>query len=252
MNLLNYVPGDSFLHRLNPVTKLAAAFLYGVVCIVTDSVWMELLWIGLMLLICCLAGLGRRALFLTRNLLVLGVIMFFLQLLFVRTGEPLLVVGSFCVFTTGGLDSALLLSLRIVATMLPLMLLFAITQMNDLCGALVKRLHVPYRYAFIVTTAFRFVPLFTTEFHDIEVAQKARGVEYDTGNIFRKIRLIVPLFVPLLISSLRKVDAGAMSAQLRGFHLRTVKSGYHTYPFHLRDGICLLAVLALLVVAVLL
>ena len=51
MNLLNYVPGDSFLHRLNPVTKLAAAFLYGVVCIVTDSVWMELLWIGLMLLI---------------------------------------------------------------------------------------------------------------------------------------------------------------------------------------------------------
>ena len=229
MNLLNYVPGDSFLHRLNPVTKLTAAFLYGVVCIVTDSVWMELLWIGLMLLICCLAGLGRRALFLTRNLLVLGVIMFLLQLLFVRTGEP-----------------------RIVATMLPLMLLFAITQMNDLCGALVKRLHVPYRYAFIVTTAFRFVPLFTTEFHDIEDAQKARGVEYDTGNIFRKIRLIVPLFVPLLISSLRKVDAGAMSAQLRGFHLRTVKSGYHTYPFHLRDGICLLAVLALLVVAVLL
>lgn len=143
MNLLNYVPGDSFLHRLNPVTKLTAAFLYGVVCIVTDSVWMELLWIGLMLLICCLAGLGRRALFLTRNLLVLGVIMFLLQLLFVRTGEPLLVVGSFCVFTTGGLDSALLLSLRIVATMLPLMLLFAITQMNDLCGALVKRLHVP-------------------------------------------------------------------------------------------------------------
>ena len=38
MNLLDYVPGTSFLHKLNPVTKLAAAFLYGVICIVTDSV----------------------------------------------------------------------------------------------------------------------------------------------------------------------------------------------------------------------
>ena len=72
--------------------------------------------------------------------------------------------------------------------MLPLMLLFAITKMNDLCGALVKRLHVPYRYAFIVTTAFRFVPLFTSEFHDIEDAQKARGVEYD-GGIIKKLKL---------------------------------------------------------------
>ncbi|MCD8075038.1 MAG: energy-coupling factor transporter transmembrane protein EcfT [Lachnospiraceae bacterium] len=250
MNLLDYVPGDSFLHRLNPVMKLLAAFLYGIACILCGSVLMELFYIVLMILISSFAGLQKRALRLTRNLLVLGLIMFLLQLLFVRTGDPLLVIGGFCVFTVGGLKSALLLSLRIVATMLPLMLLFAITRMNDLCGALVKRLHVPYRYAFIVTTAFRFVPLFTTEFHDIEDAQKSRGVEYDTGNIFHRIRLIVPLFVPLLISSMKKVDAGAMSAQLRGFNLRTVDSGYHEYPFHKEDAVCLVFLAAVLAAAV--
>ncbi len=239
MNLLQYQPGNSFLHRLNPVTKLLAVFLYCVACIISDSILVELGLILVMLLICSFARLGKRALSLTKNLLVLGGMMFILQLLFVRSGDPLLSIGSFCLFTTGGLFSALLLGSRIIATMLPMMLLFAITQMNDLCGALVKRLHIPYRYAFIVTTAFRFVPLFTSEFHDIEDAQKARGVEYDTKNIFKKIGLVVPLFVPLLMSSLKKVDSGAISAEVRGFNLRTVQSGYRDYPFHPADGICI-------------
>ena len=248
MNLLNYVPGDSFLHRLNPVTKLTAAFLYGIAAIICNNVFAEIGLIILMLLISATAGLLKRALFLTKNLVFLGFIMFVIQLFFVRTGEPLLVTGGIVLFTTDGLKSALLLSLRVIAAMLPLMLLFAITQMNDLCNALVKRLHLPYRYAFIVTTAFRFVPIFATEFHDIQDAQKARGVDFDTRNIFRKLQLIAPLCVPLLVSSLKKVDVSAMSAEMRGFELRGYRSGYKDYPFGARDLITVLMLLALIVV----
>lgn len=244
MNLLNYVPGNSFLHRLNPITKLAAAFLYGLACILCGSVIMEIVLIILMLLISASAGIGKRALSLTKKLLILGLFMFLLQLFFVRSGEPLVIIGSFCLITTGGLTSAFLLSFRVIATMLPLMLLFAITPMNDLCNALVKQAHVPYRYAFIVTTAFRFVPLFTTEFHDIQDAQKARGVDFDTKNIIRKIQLIAPLCVPLLVSSLKKVDSSAISAEMRGFNLRNRTSGYKEYPFAIRDGIVLAVLLA--------
>ena len=247
MNLLNYVPGDSFLHRLNPITKLASAFLYGLMCILCGSVIMEIVFIILMILISATAGLGKRALRLTKNLLILGLFMFLLQLFFVRSGNPLVVIGGFCLITSGGLASAFLLSFRVVATMLPLMILFAITPMNDLCNALVKQAHVPYRYAFIVTTAFRFVPLFTTEFHDIQDAQKARGVDFDTKNLIRKIKLIAPLCVPLLVSSLKKVDSSAISAEMRGFNLRNRASGYKEYPFAVRDGI-VLAVLAAAVV----
>jgi energy-coupling factor transport system permease protein len=132
--------------------------------------------------------------------------------------------------------------------MLPLMLLFAITGMNDLCNALVKRLHLPYRYAFIVTTAFRFVPIFATEFHDIQDAQKARGVDFDTKNVLRKLKLIAPLCVPLLVSSLKKVDVSAMSAEMRGFELRSYQSGYKEYPFSARDLVTILA-LAVLIAA---
>ena len=250
MNLLNYVPGDSFLHRLNPVTKLAAAFMYGIAAILCENVFAEVGFILAMILISATAGLFKRALFLTRNLMILGLIMFVIQLFFVRDGSPLLVIGGVVLFTTGGLKSALLLSLRVIAAMLPLMLLFAITRMNDLCNALVKRLHLPYRYAFIVTTAFRFVPIFATEFHDIQDAQKARGVDFDTKNIFRKLGLIAPLCVPLLVSSLKKVDVSAMSAEMRGFELRGYKSGYKEYTFAARDVVTVLVLVTLIVAVV--
>ncbi|MDO4960450.1 MAG: energy-coupling factor transporter transmembrane component T [Eubacteriales bacterium] len=251
MNLLNYVPGDSFLHKLNPVIKLAAAFMYGVAAILCNNVLGEVGFIVLMILISYSSGLGDRAVRLTKTLIIIGMLMFVIQLLFVRSGDPLLVIAGFCVFTTGGLISALLLSLRVVAAMLPLMLLFAITQMNDLCNALVKKAHLPYRYAFIVTTAFRFVPIFTTEFHDIQDAQKARGVDFDTKNIIRKMQLIAPLCVPLLVSSLKKVDNSAMSAEMRGFALRTIKSGYKDYPFTWRDIAVVLVLAALIIFSVL-
>ncbi len=235
MNLLNSVEGHSFLHRCNPITKLAAAFLYGMACILCGSIVGELMLIALMILIASTAHLAGRAVKLTIRLLILGLLMFLIQLFFVRTGDPILVVGSFVLITKDGLISALLLSLRVVATMLPLMLLFAITEINDLCNALVKTAHIPYRYAFIVTTAFRFVPILATEYHDIEDAQKSRGVDIDTRNIFRKIKLVVPLTVPLLVSSLKKVDSSAISAEMRGFAQRTRASGYKEYPFGVRD-----------------
>lgn len=93
------------------------------------------------------------------------------------------------------------------------------------------------------------MPLFTSEFHDIEDAQRSRGVEYDTRNIVKKVQLVAPLFVPLLTSSLRKVDAGAVSAEMRGFNLRTYKSGYQLYPFHPADLAAVAVVVGLIVVA---
>jgi energy-coupling factor transport system permease protein len=98
-----------------------------------------------------------------------------------------------------------------------------------------------------VTTAFRFLPLFATEFHDIEDAQKARGVDFETKNLIRKVQLVAPLCVPLLVSSLKKVTNSAISAELRGFALRDHTSGYKDYPFLAGDLITLMIVLALVV-----
>ena len=61
-------------------------------------------------------------------------------------------------------------------------------------------------------------------------AQTARGVEFDQGGMVRKIRLMVPLCVPLLVSSVRQTNRSAIAAEVRGFNLRTRESGYKRYP----------------------
>ena len=105
-----------------------------------------------------------------------------------------------------------------------------VTKLNDLANACVEVLHVPYRYAFTFTTALRFVPVFGQEMNAIMEAQTARGVEYDTKNPIKKLKLMLPLCVPLLISSVGKTDATALAAEQRGFYLRTRASSYKRYP----------------------
>ena len=83
-------------------------------------------------------------------------------------------------------------------------------------------------------------------------AQTARGVEFDVGGIVNKVRLMVPLCVPLLVSSVRKTNSAAIAAEVRGFNLRTRDSGYKQYPFALYDIVAMLLAVALLVLAVVL
>ena len=98
-------------------------------------------------------------------------------------------------------------------------------------------------YAFSLTTAIRFIPVFTAAMAGIIEAQTARGVSFDTRNIFKKIGLIFPLCVPLLVTSVRKIEGAAISAELRGFNLRKRESGYKNYPIRAADiGVFLFAV----------
>jgi energy-coupling factor transport system permease protein len=127
-------------------------------------------------------------------------------------------------------------------------MLLSVTPMSDIANALTKYLGIPYKYTFVLTTAIRFIPLFSEEMAGIMEAQISRGVEFDTRNFFKKLRLLLPLCVPLLISSVRKIEGGAISAELRGFNLRGRTSAYKRYPLSRKDAGVL--ALCLLVIAV--
>ena len=110
-----------------------------------------------------------------------------------------------------------------------------VTRLTDLANACVEVLRVPYRYAFTFTTALRFVPVFSQEMSAIMEAQTARGVEYDTRNPIRKLQLMLPLCVPLLVSSVGRTEATALAAEQRGFYLRTRESNFKRYPLATAD-----------------
>ena len=232
----SYIQGDSLLHRLNPLTKLAAAFLLCAACFVTDSCVFCLALIAFDLLAAFSAGAGRRALAMLRILVKLCAFLFVFQVLFISQGQPLLTLPLGLKITDLGLEFSLLMTLRLVGAALPLALVLSVTRLRDLSAALTSGLRVPYRYAFALTTAIRFIPLFSAEMAAIIEAQTARGVEFDTSNPLRKIRLIFPLCVPMLVTAVRKTDDMAVAAELRGFNLRRADSSRRGCSFRVCDA----------------
>lgn len=239
-SVIDYVAGDTLLHRLNPVTKLAVAAAVVVATLLADTYPLLVGLIALTLAIGAYAGALRRLASLLKVLVPLAAIMLLLQTVVVRTGTP---VAAW--ITTDGLVTGSKACLRLLSVAMPLILMLSVTKMSDLANACVEVLHVPYRYAFTFTTALRFVPVFSQEMTAIMEAQTARGVEYDTRNPIRKLQLMLPLCVPLLVSSVGKTDATALAAEQRGFYLRTRSSSYKRYPIAARDWAVLAACVAL-------
>jgi len=247
---LDYVPGSSFLHRLNPLTKLLLSLILCVSCFISDLHLYVIGVIALNLLLAASAGVFDRSLRMLKALLKLSVLLFIVQILFVRDGTALLNLPLNIVITDKGLSFSSLFVLRLIAATMPLALMLSITQMSDLSNVLVEQLGIPYKYTFALTTAIRFIPIFANEMAGIMEAQIARGVEFDTRNFLKKIRLLLPLCVPLLISSVKRIEGGAISVELRGFNCRKKGSGYKQYGFKAGDllALCLAALLVALAI----
>ena len=150
---------------------------------------------------------------------------------------------------TGSVAAAVLIVVRLVACAVPLFLVFYVTKLTDMANALVKVLHVPYKYAFTFMSTVHFIPVFMNDMADIMEAQTARGVEFD-GGVLKKVRLMMPLCVPLLVSSVRKTNSAAIAAEVRGFNLRTRESGFKEYPFARIDFAALAVAVAIAAAAV--
>ncbi len=228
--IFEYVAGNTIIHRLNPVSKICLALCICVAAFASENIVFLVALLVLNLMIGAIGHVFGKALALFTGLGKICIFLFVLQLIFIRDGNAL-----FLFVTDYGILVAAKVVLRLMGACIPLALMLAVTQMNDLSNALVKVLHLPYKYAFTLSTAIRFIPLFMEEMSGIMEAQTARGVEFDTGGFFKKMRLILPLCVPLLMISVRKIDGTAVSAEVRGFHLRTRKSGYKAYPFGAAD-----------------
>jgi energy-coupling factor transport system permease protein len=210
-----YHPGDSFLHRLHPLTKAAWLLLGTVLVFAVRSPWavvgtVALLWLGFPVAGVRLGRVRGTRLFVSTALL-LGL----LQVLFVREGATLLEVGPM-VITAGGVERGIYVAGRFLCVILLSYLFVLTTEPNDLAYALM-RAGLPYRYGFALITALRLVPTFEQEGQIVYNAQLARGVRYDGRSLRRFLTLARQFVLPLLVSALGKVDALAVSMEGRCF-----------------------------------
>ena len=225
-NLFQYVPGNSLIHRMNPVTKIFLTVIICAAAFVTDRLLFLAGLLAVDLLIGIIGGVANRTWNIFKGLLKIAAFLFLLQVLLTRKGTPV-----FWIITDQGLLTAGKVVLRLVVVCMPLALVLAVTRITDLTNAMVQVLHVPYQYAFTLSTAIRFIPQFLEEMNGIMEAQTARGVAFDKARGLKKFSMILPLCAPLLISSVRRTDQTAVAAEVRGFRLRTRASGYKKYPF---------------------
>lgn len=247
---LEYVPGSSLLHRMNPITKLACSLLIIFACFLTDSLPFLAVVLVVDYVLAARCKLMPQTLGLTKAVASFSLMLAVIALLTTPEGTPLVSLP-WGYIGTGSLVAAAFIILRLVACAIPLFLTFYVTKINDISNALVKVCHVPYRYAFVFMSTVRFIPVFMNDMEGIMEAQMARGVEFD-GGLMKRLRLMAPLCVPLLVSSVRKTNSAAIAAEVRGFSLRTRESGYKEYPFARLDILALAACAALLVVGIVL
>ncbi|GHU74477.1 ABC transporter permease [Clostridia bacterium] len=247
-SVLEYQPGDTILHRAHPLVKLLLAMVVCVGGFLTGSLIVNVL---LLLLSICggyALGLGRKVKATLKGAGSLCLFLVIVQLPFVRTGRVLVPLPFGLRITDMGLRFCAQLGMRLLGATLPLVLMLAVTRLSDLTNTLVSQLGIPYRYAFVVTTAIRFIPVLFVEMHDVIEAQTARGVELD-GGFLQKIRLIPPLCVPLLVSCVQRMENNALAAELRGFYLRKKDSGYRRYPLTQSDAFVLAACVIIFIIA---
>jgi len=242
---LEYVPGESLLHRMNPVAKFLCAIVYAIACFCTSNIALLATMLAAGIALGASAGMLRQTLGLMRGVAVFSAILAIIQLLTISSGTPLLALP-WGHLSSDGVRAAATTVLRLEAAAIPLFLTFYVTKISDLTNAAVKVLHVPYKYAFTFSSTVHFIPVFLNDMAQIMEAQTARGVDFDRGGIVHKVRLMVPLCVPLLAQSVRKTNSAAIAAELRGFNLRTATSGYKDYPFSAIDYAAAIVVVALL------
>ncbi|MDI9461237.1 MAG: energy-coupling factor transporter transmembrane component T family protein [Saccharofermentanales bacterium] len=226
-----YVPGSSFLHGLDPRTKLISAILLMILTLSSMSVVslsvLALAVLSLMILSRLKIGLILR----TIRPIILLLVFAFLFNLFTGKGE-IIFSYSFIVIREDGLIRAIKILVRLVLLVLSTSILITLTTtpiliadaIENLLGPL-KRLRFPvHEISMMMSIALRFIPTLLDEMQKIMKAQSSRGADYDTGNALKRARGFVSILVPLFISSFRRADdlATAMEARCyRGGKNRT-------------------------------
>jgi len=229
--ILQYIPGKSVLHALNPVTKLILVIVIVGLCVLSSL--MPFLCILILILVAgaVFSGLKDEISGQVPFLLLLSFFLVVLTSLTVQDGAMLVALlpsspGDSDGFgiTEGGLMFGLILSLRFIVMITAFQLFVITTKPSDLVTGLLT-FRLPVDYVLMLLIALRFIPSLQLEAKRIHEAQLCRGYNPGTG-ISGKIRSMKPIMIPLVANSLAKTQVLGLTLDMRGYRSKK------TLPFH--------------------
>ena len=222
ITLGQYFPGDSLIHRLDPRGKIILALALIIVVFLIDTLWGFALFAVFLGAVIALAQVGAKSVIRSIKPLLFIIVFTFVLNLFFYGGPTVLAQWGQVKISQEGIFRAVLIVLRLVFLIFSTSLLTLTTspmQLTDGMESLMKpleKIHFPvHEMAMMMSIALRFIPTLADETDRIMKAQMARGAEFDSGNILKRARNMVPLLVPLFVSAFKRADELALAMESR-------------------------------------
>ena len=254
-----YIPGDSIIHRLDPRSKLLSAMAFIIIIFFANNWQTYLLLAAFVFLGLKLSGI-KFSFFLNGVKPLIWLILFtvVLQVLF-TSGNTILFSFGPIVVSEEGLVNGVFIALRFVLIIFMSTLLTLTTMPLSLTDAIefilrpLKYVKVPvHEIALMLSIALRFVPTLMDETEKIMNAQRARGIEFGEGNLYEQMKAIVPMLIPLFVSSFNRADDLATAMEARGYRGGEGRTKFRQLEWYRRDTFLLLVMLALAILLFLL
>ena len=259
ITLGQYFPGDTLIHKLDPRTKLLCVILYIVALFNAKGPLTYGIMIAVLAVCILISHVEWKAL--TRGLKPVYFIVAFTAIMnmFFTNGTPVADVWLVRHITWEGIIAAVQMVLRIVMLIMGTFLMTYTTSPIALTDGLehllspLKKLRFPvHELAMMMSIALRFIPTLIEETDKIMSAQKARGADFESGNLLSRAKAMVPILVPLFISAFRRADELATAMECRCYHGGEGRTKLSELHYQTRDWVAYLTGAALLAVMIVL
>lgn len=247
-----YIPGNSFVHKLDPRSKLLFVFAFIIVVFFANNVVTYALLLAFTLLVILLSRI--RLYFLINGLKPVIFLMLFtliLHLFMTREG-PVLVDLGFIKIYEEGLRQGMFISMRFLMLVFMTSILTLTTSPISITDGLevlldpFKKVKLPvHELALMMSISLRFIPTLMDETDKIMKAQMARGSDLSAGPIKDRLKAVVPLLVPLFVSAFKRAEDLATAMEVRGYRGGEGRTKYRQLKWMVRDT-AILVVLVLL------
>ena len=254
-----YYPANSFVHKCDPRTKILFLIVYIVAIFLAKNFYALGACALTFVLICLFSGVPFKSLLQSVKAVLFLLLFMAILNLFFYEGKTVLWEWWIITLTKEAIYYTIFFAVRLFLLVLGSSLLTLTTTPVSLADG-IESLLSPLKFikfpvhalALIMSIALRFIPILTDETQRIMNAQKARGADFETGNLFQKIKAIVPILIPLLISAFRRADELGDAMDARCYSDSTVRTKYKKLTFSWRDLIALFLGVALLTGVILL
>ncbi|CAM3231419.1 energy-coupling factor transporter transmembrane component T family protein [Vagococcus fessus] len=250
-----YIPGDSIIHRLDPRAKLLASFYFiGIIFLCNNFqsyAFMLVFTLGMILLSKVSIKFFIRG---VKPLIWLILFTVVLQVLFTKGGTVYFEFGIISLTELGLRNGAFIFSRFVLIIFMSTLLTLttAPLALSDAIEYLLRPLKVvkfpAHEVSLMLSIALRFVPTLMDETEKIMNAQRARGVDFGEGNLAQKMKAIVPLLIPLFVSSFNRAEDLAIAMEARGYQGGEGRSKYRQLKWYMKDTMVVI-VFALVTVA---